>query len=64
MISFQRMSLLRRLAIWLIPSEKRKYDAELKEAIRYLCQHPEVPCIVETTFIPDGFGGTPPQKEK
>ncbi len=37
------------------PPYRRRTDAELRKVIRYLVDHPEEPCIVGDTFIPDGY---------
>jgi hypothetical protein len=57
MISFKEMSLWEKLAIRLFPARRRKYEKELREAIEYLMDHPEAPCAIEGTVIPNGFGG-------
>lgn len=53
--TFRRRTLKERLLrLW--PSYRRKQDAELKAGLKYLMDHPEAPCIVGDTFIPDGLG--------
>lgn len=57
MITFKEMSLAERIKrLW--PSYRRRRDAEMKEAIRYLVKHPEAPCVIGTTFIAHGYGMT------
>jgi hypothetical protein len=59
MISFREMNLLEKLLIRLFPGRRRKYEKELREAIEYLMRHPEAPCDIEGTVIPNGFDGKP-----
>jgi len=40
----------------LVPSERRKQDAELRTAIDALLADPDLPCEVEGYVIPDGHG--------
>jgi hypothetical protein len=47
----------RLLNLW--PPLRRRKDAELREAIRFLCEHPEAPCVIGGRFIPNGYGGGP-----
>ena len=56
MISFKRLSYFDHFKrMW--PPYRRRKDAELKEAIRYLVQHPEAPCMInDIGIIPNGFG--------
>ncbi len=55
MISFQKQSFYDWcLNLWL-PRRKRK-KAEQLAAIKYLVEHPEEPCIIGCTFIPNGHG--------
>lgn len=55
MITFVPMSLKDRIC-YLWPPYKRKREAETKVAIKWLMDHPEVPCIVGNTLIPNGYG--------
>ena len=56
MITFQRMGIIDRIkCFW--PTYLRQRDAKLREAIRELMEHPELPCIIGDKFIPDGYGG-------
>jgi hypothetical protein len=57
MISFKEMNLWEKLLIRLIPARRRKYEKELREAMVYLMDHPEAPCAIDGTVIPNGFGG-------
>lgn len=61
MIAFERMGLLERIKRVLSPSYRRKRDAEMKEALRYLVENPGVPCMVDGEIIPDGYGYNPPR---
>ena len=55
MISFQRVSLFGRiLNLW--PPRKKRLHMEMWVAIKYLVDHPEAPCIIENTFVPNGYG--------
>lgn len=56
MISFKEMNLWEKLLIRLSPSRRRKYEQELRKAIEYLMRHPEAPCSIDGTVIPNGFG--------
>jgi hypothetical protein len=56
MISFKQMNLWEKVAIRLFPACRRKYEHELREAIEYLVRHPEVPCTIDGTVIPNGYG--------
>ena len=55
-ISFERGSFIERMKYRLIPSYRRKVNAETKAAIRWLLEHPEAPCIVDGYYIPNGYG--------
>jgi hypothetical protein len=59
MISFKEMNLWEKLLIRLFPARRQKYEHELREAIEYLMRHPEIPCAIEGTVIPNGLGGKP-----
>jgi hypothetical protein len=55
MITFKERTLLDSIKrLW--PSIRRKQDAELKEAIRYLVKHPEAPCVIGSYFVANGYG--------
>ncbi len=54
-ITFSKKSLLDRI-IDLWPSRKKHREKELKNIIEFLVKHPELPCIVENNFIPNGYG--------
>ena len=56
MIAFKKMSIAQRLLVKFIPFYQKKYERELKEAIRVLIEHPEMPCVIDSHFIPDGYG--------
>jgi plasmid stabilization system protein ParE len=58
MISLNEMNLCEKLAIRLFPARRRKYEQDLRKAIEYLVDHPEAPCAIEGTLIPNGFERT------
>jgi plasmid stabilization system protein ParE len=55
-ISFKEMNLWQKFLIRVFPSRRRKYEKEIREAIEYLMDHPEAPCAIDGTVIPNGFG--------
>lgn len=55
MISFCRLTLIERIRM-LWPPYRRQKEAEMGEAIRWLVDHPEAPCVIGDTFIPNGYG--------
>lgn len=56
MIAFRQMTFKERLLrLW--PPHRKRMDAELRASIKWLIDHPEAPCIVESTFVPNGYGG-------
>ncbi len=42
-------------AMW--PPYRKQRKEEIEAAIKYLVEHPEAPCIVGNSYIPDGYGG-------
>lgn len=56
MIGFKRMPLWKRILIRISPKARKRYQAEMREAIEYLMKHPEAPCSVDGEIIPDGYG--------
>lgn len=55
MIEFRERTLTESIKrLW--PPYRRRRGAEMKEAIRKLVADPNAPCVVEGTFIPDGYG--------
>jgi hypothetical protein len=55
MISFQRASLFDSiLNLW--PSRKKRLQVEMRATIKYLVDHPDVPCMIENIFVPHGYG--------
>ena len=56
MISFERSTFIDRMKYYLIPSYRKKVDAEMKAAIKWLILHPEAPCMVDGHLIPNGYG--------
>jgi hypothetical protein len=54
-ITFRRVSLYERLSM-LIPSVRRAKHARMEAAIAALVHNPELPCVVEGYFIPNGYG--------
>lgn len=60
MIVLRRPSLPRRLIEqmrrFVSPAYRRRRDAELSLAMRYLVTHPEAACQIDDDFIPDGYG--------
>ena len=47
------MDSIRRL--W--PPYRHEQDRRTYDAIRFLCEHPEAPCVVGGVLIPNGYGG-------
>jgi len=56
MVSFGRGTFIDRVKYRLIPSYRKKADAETKAAIKWLIEHPEAPCSVDGHLIPSGYG--------
>jgi hypothetical protein len=56
MIRFGCDTFWNRLKYRLIPSYRCKRDVETKAGIKWLIDHPEVPCLVGNTLIPNGYG--------
>lgn len=55
MISFQQQSFCDWcLNLW--PPRRKRKETEQRAAIKHLVEHPEEPCIIGSTFIPDGYG--------
>ena len=55
------MIIFRQRSLWdkikrLVPSIRRKQDAQTYEAIRHLMNNPETPCIINDHYIPNGYG--------
>ena len=38
------------------PPYRRRMDAERRETIRWLIEHPEAPCVIGDKFILNGYG--------
>jgi hypothetical protein len=55
MICFERRSVWQSL-LRLVPSLRRRQDAELEAAIARLVADPNLPCMIEGRLIPDGHG--------
>jgi len=55
MMVFKQRTLWGRL-LRLIPSRRRRQDAALEAAITRLMNDPGLPCVVEGTLIPNGYG--------
>lgn len=52
---FRKITLKEKLfRLW--PPYARKQDAETREAIKWLVEHPEAPCIIGNSYIPNGYG--------
>lgn len=60
-ICFRKRILLEGL-LRLIPAIRKRQDAELKEAITKLLKDPSLPCKIEGTIIPDGYGNHETQR--
>ncbi len=43
------------LNMW--PPYRKRRQEEIRDAIKYLVEHPETPCIVGNSYIPNGYGG-------
>jgi hypothetical protein len=56
MIALRRRTLWERL-LRIVPAVRRKQDTKLKAAIKRLMDDPELPCAIEGTIIPNGWGG-------
>lgn len=55
MMTLRKYTIKERLfRLW--PAYRRRMDAETKAAIKWLVEHPEAPCKIGETFIPNGFG--------
>ncbi len=57
MFSFQPMSIVGRI-LYLWPSRRKRIDAETRETIKFLIEHPEVPCVIGNHFVPNGYSDT------
>lgn len=60
MISFKKITIRERVLCLLWPPYRRKMDAKTEAAIKFLVEHPEAPCQIGGTFIPDGYGTSQP----
>ena len=53
---------LKRITPWqafikrVFPARRRKCEAGLREAMRWLMEHPEAPCAIDGVVIPNGYG--------
>ena len=55
MIAFKSIGLFEMiLRFW--PPYKRQQDVLTKKMLRYLVEHPEAPCMIDDTYIPNGYG--------
>jgi hypothetical protein len=56
MITFARRSLWDSIKYRFSSTYRAKADAELRQSIRWLVEHPEAPCAVEGYVVPNGYG--------
>lgn len=50
-----RRTVIDRIKRWW-PPYRIKQDEETLAAIKYLCEHPEAPCVMNGHLIPHGYG--------
>jgi hypothetical protein len=56
MITFRKRTFVEKL-LRLIPSYRRRMDRQLYEAIKFLVENPDAPCMIDSTIVPNGWGG-------
>ena len=56
MIVFSQMTMWERIKRAISPAYRARRDAEMREAIRELVANPDLPCVVEGEYIPNGYG--------
>lgn len=56
MMTFRKRKLKQKILYFIWPAYRRQKDAETKAAIKWLIEHPEAPCIIGDSYIPNGYG--------
>lgn len=56
MKAFRKRTLLERIKYRFSKTYRDQRNAEMRAAIRELIEHPEMPCIIDNEFIPNGHG--------
>ena len=63
MVELKRLSVWERLLCRFSKKRRQRHDDATREAIRWLVEHPEAPCMIGGTVIPDGYGTGGPGKD-